>query len=32
VIASSYDDKASAVQSRNQLKETYAGAWLLYSK
>lgn len=32
VIASSYDDKASAVQSRNLLKETYAGAWLLYSK
>ena len=32
VIASSYDDKASAVQSRNQLKETYAGAWLLFNK
>lgn len=32
VIASSYDDKASAVQSRNELKSTYAGAWLLYSK
>ena len=32
VIASSYDDKASAVQSRNELKSTYAGAWLLYNK
>ena len=32
VIASSYDDKASAVQSRNQLISDYAGAWLLYSK
>lgn len=32
VIASSYDDKASAVQSRNELKGTYAGAWLLYHK
>lgn len=32
VIASSFDDKASAVQSRNQLKETYAGAWLLFNK
>lgn len=32
VIASSYDDKASAVQSRNALKPTYSGAWLLYSR
>lgn len=32
VIASSYDDKASAVQSRNQLISDYAGAWLLYNK
>lgn len=32
VIASSYDDKASAVQSRESLKSKYAGAWLLYSK
>jgi len=32
VVASSYDDKASAVQSRNELKGTYAGAWLLYVK
>lgn len=30
VIASSYDDKASAVQSRNSLKSSYPGAWLLY--
>lgn len=32
VIASSYDDKASAIQSRDELKNTYAGAWLLYNK
>lgn len=32
VIASSYSDKGSAVQSRNDLLGTYAGAWLLYSK
>lgn len=32
VIASSYADKASAVQSRNELQKTYGGAWLLYSK
>lgn len=32
VIASSYDDKASAVQSREELKQTYPGAWLLYNK
>lgn len=32
VIASSYDDKASAVSSRDQLKATYNGAWLLYRK
>ena len=31
-IASSYDDKASAVQSRNQLISDYAGAWLRYNK
>lgn len=30
VIASSFDDKASAVQSRDQLRATYADAWLLY--
>lgn len=32
VIASSYDDKASAVQSRNALKQNYSDAWLLYTK
>lgn len=32
VVASSYDDKAAAVSSRDQLRSTYAGAWLLYSK
>lgn len=32
VIASSYDDKASAARSRDELKSTYAGAWLLYNK
>lgn len=32
VIASSYDDKASAVQSRRSLSQKYAGAWLLYRK
>ena len=29
VVASSYDSKASAVQSRNQLRATYPDAWLL---
>ncbi|MBR1733742.1 MAG: SPOR domain-containing protein [Alloprevotella sp.] len=32
VVASSYDSKASAVQSRNELKSRYADAWLLYNK
>lgn len=32
VIASSYDDKASAVQSRDGLREQYPDAWLLYRK
>lgn len=32
VIASSFDDKASAVQSRNGLREGYPDAWLLYHK
>lgn len=32
VIASSYDDKASASQSRNSLRSAYPGAWLLYRK
>lgn len=30
VIASSFDDKASAVSSRDQLRNTYPDAWLLY--
>ena len=29
VVASTYDSKASAVQSRNQLRSQYADAWLL---
>mgnify|MGYP002552915406 CR=1 FL=1 len=32
VIASSYDDKASAAQSRDELVGTYPGAWLLHTK
>lgn len=32
VIASSFADKSSAVQSRNQLKGKYSGAWLLFTK
>ncbi|MDO4930482.1 MAG: SPOR domain-containing protein [Bacteroidales bacterium] len=32
VIASSFNDKASAVQSRNELQSAYKGAWLLYNK
>lgn len=32
VIASSYDDKASSVQSRNSLRNKFPGAWLLYRK
>ena len=31
VVASTFDDKASAVQSRDQLRSTYADAWLLYN-
>lgn len=31
VIATTFDDKASAAQSRDQLISTYAGAWLLYN-
>lgn len=31
VVASTFDDKASAVQSRSQLRETYPDAWLLYN-
>jgi len=30
VIASSFDDKASALSSRDQLRNTYPDAWLLY--
>ncbi|MBR5654478.1 MAG: SPOR domain-containing protein [Prevotella sp.] len=30
VVASTYDDKSSAVASRNSLRNTYADAWLLY--
>ena len=29
VVATTYDSKASAVQSRNQLRATYSDAWLL---
>ena len=32
VIATSYDTKAEAAQSRNSLKSSYADAWLLYQK
>lgn len=32
VIASSFDDKASAAQSRTELSATYPGSWLLYNK
>ena len=30
VVASTYSDKASAVESRDQLRVTYPDAWLLY--
>lgn len=32
VVAASYEDKAQAVQTRDQLRSTYTGAWLLYNK
>lgn len=32
VVASTFDDKAAAVQSRDVLRGTYSDAWLLYSK
>ena len=32
VVASTFDDKASAVQSRNTLRASYPDAWLLSSK
>ena len=31
VVATTFADKASAVMSRDQLRETYPDAWLLYS-
>jgi cell division protein FtsN len=31
VVASTFADKASAVQSRDQLRSTYQDAWLLYN-
>ena len=32
VVATSYDSKADAAQSRNNLEAQYPGAWLLYQK
>ncbi|MDO5075037.1 MAG: SPOR domain-containing protein [Bacteroidales bacterium] len=32
VVASSFDSKAQAVQSRSTLSDTYPGSWLLYNK
>ncbi|MBQ9672630.1 MAG: SPOR domain-containing protein [Prevotella sp.] len=32
VVASTFDDKGSAVQSRDQLRSNYPDAWLLYQK
>lgn len=32
VVASTFDDKNEAVQSRNQLRNQYPDAWLLYNK
>lgn len=32
VVASSFDNKAQAVQSRNELSSTYPGSWLLHSR
>lgn len=32
VVAASYDSKEQAVQTRDKLRGTYNGAWLLYSK
>ena len=32
VIASTYNDKESAVRSRNDLRSKYADAWLLYNQ
>ena len=32
VVASTFDDKASAVRSRNDLRNTYPDAWLLFNQ
>lgn len=32
VVATTFDNKADAVQSRNQLRATYNDAWILYKK
>lgn len=32
VVASSFDDKATAANSRDELRADYPGAWLLYNK
>jgi hypothetical protein len=32
VIASTFNEKGAAVQSRDQLRSKYADAWLLYNK
>lgn len=32
VVLSTHDDKASAVQGRNNVRATYADAWILYQK
>ena len=32
VVAATFDSKASAVQSRNQLRSQYPDAWLLYAR
>ncbi len=32
VVASTFDDKPTAAQSRDDLRATYPGAWLLYQK
>ncbi len=32
VVASTFDDKPTAAQSRDELRATYPGAWLLYNK
>jgi hypothetical protein len=32
VIASTFDNKADAARSRDQLRSTYADAWLLFAR